>query len=73
MKILILKLGILMFTFTFLVGAIREMPVFTIVFRSFIGFLVVEAVLVLMAVVIIKTTEELRAEAEEEYNDETEE
>ncbi len=73
MKILILKLGILMFTFTFLVGAIREMPVFTIVFRSFIGFLAVESVLVLMAVIIIKATEELRAEEEEEYPEELEE
>ncbi len=73
MEILILKLGILMFTFTFLVGAIREMPVFTIVFRSFIGFLAVESVLVLMAVIIIKATEELRAEEEEEYPEEFEE
>ena len=73
MKILILKLGILMFTFTFLVGAIREMPVFTIVFRSFIGFLAVEAILVLMAVIIIKTTEEMRAEDEEDFAEEIEE
>ena len=73
MKILILKLGIMMFTFTFLVGAFREMPVFTIVFRSFIAFLAVEGVLVLMAVIIIKVTEQLRLEAEEESEEEAEE
>ena len=66
MKILILKLGILAFTFTFLVGAFREIPLFTIVFRSFVAFLAIEGVLVLMAVVIIKVTEELRKEGEEE-------
>ena len=72
MKILILKLGILMFSFTFLVGAIREMPVFTIVFRSFMAFLAIEGVLVLMAVVVIKITEQLREEEAEEYEEETE-
>ena len=79
MKILILKLGILAFTFTFLVGAFREMPLFTmgfnnLLFRSFTSFLGVEAVLVLMAVVIIKTTEQLRTESEEEedYGEEPE-
>lgn len=70
MKILILKLGILAFTFTFLVGAFREMPLFTmgfnnLIFRSFTAFLGVEAVLVMMAVIIIKTTEQLRVETEE--------
>lgn len=71
MKILILKLGVLAFTFTFLVGAFREMPLFTmgfnnLLFRSFTSFLGVETVLVLMAVIIIKTTEQLRTESEEE-------
>lgn len=79
MKILILKLGILAFTFTFLVGAFREMPLFTmgfnnLLFRSFTSFLGVETVLVLMAVIIIKTTEQLRTESEEEedYGEEIE-
>ena len=66
MKILILKLGVLMFTFSFLVGAFREMPLFTIVLRSFIAFLIFEGLLVLFAVVVIKITEEIRAEEEEE-------
>ncbi|MFC1555893.1 hypothetical protein ACFL67_02310 [candidate division KSB1 bacterium] len=73
MKILILKLGILMFTFSFLVGAFREMPIFTIVMRSFVAFLIFEGVLVLFAVVIIKMTEELREELEEEAEYEAEE
>lgn len=74
MKILILKLGILMFTFSFLVGAIREMPVFEIVLRSFIAFLVFEGLLVLFAVVVIKTTESLRTETEidEDFSEELE-
>lgn len=79
MKILILKLGVLAFTFTFLVGAFREMPLFTmgfnnLLFRSFTSFLGVETVLVLMAVIIIKTTEQLRTESEEEedYGEEIE-
>ncbi|MCP4724337.1 MAG: hypothetical protein GY863_04855 [bacterium] len=66
MKILILKLGILMFAISFLVGAFREMEMFTIVMRSFVAFLAIEGVLVLMAVVIIKVTEELRTEEDEE-------
>ncbi len=66
MKILILKLGILMFAISFLVGAFREMEIFTIVMRSFVAFLAIEGVLVLMAVVIIKVTEELRTEEEDE-------
>lgn len=79
MKILILKLGVLAFTFTFLVGAFREMPLFTmgfnnLLFRSFTSFLGVETVLVLMAVIIIKTTEQLRTKSEEEedYGEEIE-
>jgi len=71
MKILILKLGVLAFTFTFLVGAFREMPLFTmgfdnLLFRSFTAFLGVEAVLVMMAVIIIKTTEQLRVETDDD-------
>jgi len=72
MKILILKLGILAFTFTFLVGAFREVPLFTIVFRSLVAFLSIEGVLVLMAVIIIKATEELRKEGEEETEETSE-
>jgi len=70
MKILILKLGVLMFTFSFLVGAFREMPVFTIVLRSFVAFLVFEGLLVAFAVIVIKVTEGLRAEAEAEEEEE---
>ncbi len=66
MKILILKLGVLMFTFSFLVGAFREMPIFTIVMRSFVAFLIFEGLLVLFAIVVIKTTENLRSEFEDE-------
>jgi hypothetical protein len=72
MKILILKLGILAFTFTFLVGSFREVPLFTIVFRSLVAFLSIEGVLVLMAVIIIKATEELRKEGEEETEETSE-
>ncbi len=73
MKILILKLGILMFTISFLVGTFREMELFTIVMRSFAAFLALEGVLVLMAVVIIKITEQLRTEEVDEAEFEEEE
>ena len=59
-----------MFTFSFLVGALREMEIFTIVLRSFIAFLAFEGVLVLMAVVIIKITEQLRVEEDEDVVEE---
>jgi len=75
MKILILKLGILVFTFSFLIGALRDIPIFTVVCRSFSAFLAVEVVLVVMAVIIIKVTEQLRFEGreeEEEYGEEIE-
>ena len=75
MKILILKLGILVFTLSFLVGALRDIPIFTVVWRSFSAFLAVEVVLVVMAVIIIKVTEQLRfagREEEEEYGEEIE-
>jgi len=74
MKILILKLGILVFTLSFLVGALRDIPIFTVVWRSFSAFLAVEVVLVVMAVIIIKVTEQLRFEGreEEEYGEEIE-
>lgn len=72
MKILILKLGILMFTFSFLVGALRDVPIFTVVWRSFGAFLAIEVVLVVMAALIIKVTEQLRStgKEEEEYGEE---
>jgi len=73
MKILILKLGILLFSFSFLIGVFHEMPLFTVVLRSFIAFLIFESLLVLFAVVIIKITEELRADTEEEGEEEAEE
>ena len=75
MKILILKLGILMFTFSFLVGTFRDVPVFTVVWRSFGAFLAIELVLVVMAALIIKVTEQLRttaAKEEEKYEEEVE-
>jgi hypothetical protein len=47
-------------------------PLFTIVFRSLVAFLSIEGVLVLMAVIIIKATEELRKEGEEETEETSE-
>ena len=72
---MILKLGILMFTFSFLMGVFREMPLFTVVWRSFSAFLAIELVLVVMAALIIKVTEQLRttaAKEEEKYEEEVE-
>lgn len=69
MKILILKLGILVFALLVLIGGYLDLPLFTILLRSFIVFLVIETLLVLMAVVYIKTTEKLRVEHEEEYGE----
>lgn len=69
MKILIFKLGILIFALLVLVGGYLDLPLFTILFRSFVVFLIIETMLVLMAVVYIKTTENLRIEHEEEYSE----
>ncbi len=72
MKILILKLGVLMFAFSLIVGTYREMPVFTVVWRSFVAFLAVEGVLVLMAYVVIKATEQMRTDSEDDYEEDIE-
>lgn len=51
------------------------MPLFTVVWRSFSAFLAIELVLVVMAALIIKVTEQLRSVAgkeEEEYEEEIE-
>ncbi len=69
MKPLILKLGLLVFTVTFLVGTVRDLPVFTTVFRAFVVFLAFEGILVLMTVIFIKLTESLRQVDEEESED----
>ena len=69
MKILILKLGLMIFMLLFMLGAWRELALSTVIFRSFVAFLVIETCLVLMAVVFIKMTEKIRVEAEEAYDE----
>lgn len=66
MKILILKLGVLIFSFLFMIGVWLDIPTPTLVFRSFIAFLAIETLLVLMAVIFIKMTEKHRTEEFEE-------
>ena len=66
MKILILKLGLLIFSLLFMAGVLRDIPTSTLIFRSFTVFLIVETLLVVVAVVFIKMTERMRAEMEEE-------
>ena len=65
MKTLILKLGLLMFSLAFIVGVYREIPTATLIYRSFVAFLVTETLLVAMAVVFIKLTESMRVDEEE--------
>jgi len=64
MKILILKLGLLIFSLLFIAGVWRNIPTATLIFRSFVVFLVIETLLVLVAVIFIKMTERIRAEVE---------
>jgi hypothetical protein len=66
MKILILKLGLLLFSLLFMAGVLRDIPTATLIFRSFTVFLAVETLLVFVAVVFIKMTEKMRVEMEEE-------
>ena len=66
MKLLILKLGVLVFSFLFMLGVWKEIPTGTLVFRTFVVFLAIETILVLTAVVFIKMTEKIRKDIEEE-------
>jgi len=70
MKALILKLGLLIFSVLFMAGVWRNIPTATLLFRSFVVFLAVETLLVLIAVVFIKMTENIRREYEEEMEEE---
>ncbi len=67
MKTLILKLGILLFAFLFMIGVWLDIPTPTLIFRSFVTFLAIETTLVLVAVIFIKMTEKHR---KEEFEDE---
>lgn len=76
MKILILKLGLLVFSLLFIVGVWRNISTATLIFRSFSVFLAIETLLVIVAVVFIKMTEKMRVEIdfeEEEAKTATEE
>ena len=66
MKALILKLGLLIFSVLFIAGVWRNIPTATLIFRSFVAFIAVETLLVLVAVSFIKMTEKIRREPEEE-------
>ena len=66
MKVLIFKLGLLIFSFLVIIGGYLQLPLYTILLRSFVAFLVLETTLVLMALVYIKMTENIRVEFEEE-------
>ena len=69
MKILILKLGLLIFSLLFIVGVYKAIPTGTIIYRSFMAFLAVETLLVLMAVLFIKMTERQRKDEDEEFEE----
>mgnify|MGYP003988364215 CR=1 FL=1 len=71
MKILILKLGLFIFSLLFVVGVYKQIPTDTILYRSFVAFLAIETMLVLMAVIFIKMTERMRRD-EEDFFDEGE-
>ena len=73
MKTLILKLGILIFSFLFMVGVWLDVPTPTLIFRSFVAFLAIETMLVLVAVIFIKMTEKHRIEEFEEEEKEVKE
>ena len=66
MKALILKLGLLIFSVLFIAGVWRNIPTATLIFRSFVAFIAVETLLVLIAVSFIKMTEKIRREIVEE-------
>ena len=66
MKALILKLGLLIFSVLFIAGVWRNIPTATLIFRSFVAFIAVETLLVLVAVSFIKMTEKIRREIVEE-------
>ena len=68
MKILILKLGMFIFCLLFVVGVYKEIPTDTILYRSFVAFLAIETMLVIVAVLFIKMTERMRRD-EEEFDD----
>ena len=69
MKILILKLGLLIFSMLFIVGVYKGIPTATIIYRSFMAFLAVETLLVLMAVLFIKMTARQRKDEDEEFEE----
>jgi len=66
MKALILKLGLLIFSVLFIAGVWRNIPTATLIFRSFVAFIAVETMLVLIAVTFIKMTEKIRKDLVEE-------
>ena len=66
MKALILKLGLLIFSVLVIAGVWRNIPTATLIFRSFVAFIGVETLLVLVAVSFIKMTEKIRGEVVEE-------
>jgi uncharacterized membrane protein len=71
MKILILKLGLLIFSLLFIAGVWRNIPTATLIFRSFGVFLAIETLLVIVAVVFIKMTEKMRVEIDFEEEEKT--
>jgi len=73
MKALILKLGLLIFSVLFIAGVWRNIPTATLIFRSFVAFIAVETLLVLIAVSFIKMTEKIRREIVEEEEESEEE
>ncbi len=73
MKALILKLGLLIFSVLFIAGVWRNIPTATLIFRSFVAFIAVETLLVLIAVSFIKMTEKIRREIVEEEEELVEE
>lgn len=73
MKALILKLGLLIFSVLFIAGVWRNIPTATLIFRSFVAFIAVETLLVLIAVSFIKMTEKIRREIVEEEEESVEE
>ena len=66
MKALILKLGLLIFSVLFIAGVWRNIPTATLIFRSFVAFIAVETLLVLIALSFIKMTEKIRRDIIEE-------
>jgi hypothetical protein len=57
------------FCLLFVVGVYKEIPTDTILYRSFVSFLTIETLLVIVAVLFIKMTERMRRD-EEEFDEE---